>query len=67
MKIEVYLDDTKLDLSNVGLTNFRTQLIDKKERLAREEIMVPQFNLLTGDKDILQKAFLNQKAESLNL
>lgn len=67
MKIEVYLDATKLDLSNVKLTNFKEQMVGKKEKLANEEIIVPPFNLLKGDKFLLQKAFLNQKAESLNL
>jgi hypothetical protein len=67
MKIEVYLDATKLDLSNVKLTDFRQQMVEKKEKLAKEEVMVPPFNKLKGDKFLLQKAFLNQKAESLNL
>jgi hypothetical protein len=67
MKIEVYLDATKLDLSNVKLTDFRQQMVEKKEELAKEEIIVPPFNVLKGDKFLLQKAFLNQKAESLNL
>lgn len=67
MKIEVYLDAAKLDLSNVSLANFKQQMIDKKERLARQEVIVPQFNKLKGDKSILEKAFLNQLAESLNL
>ncbi len=67
MKIEIYLDAAKLNLSNVSLANFNQQMIDKKERLAREEILVPPFNKLKGDKTILQKAFLNELAESLNL
>ena len=67
MKIQIYLDAAEFDLSNVSIANFKEQMIDKKEELAKIEIAIPPFNALKGDKDLLQKAFLNQKAESLNL
>lgn len=67
MKLQIYLDAAEFDLSNVSIANFKEQMIDKKEEFAKTEIAVPPFNALKGDKDILQNAFLNQKAESLNL
>lgn len=67
MKIEIYLDAAKLDISNVSLTDFRQQMVDKKEELAKEDIIVPPFNKLKGDKTLLEKAFINQKVESLNI
>ena len=67
MKIEIYFDAAKLDLSNVVLTDFKQQMLDKKEKLAKEEIIIPPFNRLKGDKTLLEKAFINQKVESLNI
>jgi len=67
MKIEIYLDAAKLDLSNVVLADFKQQMVDKKEKLAKEEIIIPPFNRLKGDKTLLEKAFINQKVESLNI
>jgi hypothetical protein len=67
MNIDIYIDETKLNLSDVSLTDYKQQMIDKKEELANVEIPVPQFNLLKGNKELLHKAFLNQMVESLNV
>lgn len=67
MKIEIYLDAAKLDLSNVALTDFKQQMIDKREDLSKHEVMVPPFNKLKGDKILLENAFISQKVESLNI
>lgn len=67
MTIQIYLDETKLNLSDVSLTDYKKQMIDKKEQLADVEVLIPQFNLLKGNKELLNKAFVNQMVESLNL
>ena len=67
MKIKIYLDETKLNLSNISLTDYKQLMMDKKVLLENIEIPTPQFNLLKGNKELLNQAFLNQMAESLNL
>jgi len=67
MKIKIYLDETKLNLSDISLTDYKQLMMDKKVLLENIEIPTPQFNLLKGNKELLNQAFLNQMAESLNL
>ena len=67
MKIKIYLDETKLNLSDISLTDYKQLMMHKKVLLENIEIPTPQFNLLKGNKELLNQAFLNQMAESLNL
>lgn len=67
MKIKIYLDETKLNLSDISLTDYKQLMMDKKVLLENIEIPTPQFNLLKGNKELLNQAFLSQMAESLNL
>jgi hypothetical protein len=67
MKIQIYLDAAELDLSNIGITNFKDKMVEQKEMFANMTIDVPPFGQLKGNKNLLQQAFLNQMVESLNL
>ena len=67
MKIKIYLDETKLNLSDISLTDYKQLMMDKKVLLENIEMPTPQFNLLKGNKELLNQAFLSQMAESLNL
>jgi hypothetical protein len=67
MKIEIYLDAAKLDITNVSIRNFNKDTQDKKELLSKYEIDFSSMSNLKGEKTLLEKSFQQQKAESLNL
>lgn len=67
MRLEIYLDSVKLDIQNISLTDFRKETQEKKDILSKVEIDFSSIKSLKGDKTLLQKAFLNQMVESLNL
>lgn len=67
MKIEIYIDAAKLDLSNLSITNYGELNEKLKDDFSKTELDFSSIGLLKGNKEILQKAFLNQKAECLNL
>ena len=67
MKIEIYIDAAKLDLSNLTVTDYRKQNDKLKTKFSMSELDFSSIKQLNGNKELLQKSFLNQKAESLNL
>lgn len=67
MKIEIYLDAAKLDISNVSFKDFNKDAQDKKNTLSLVDLDFSSISLLKGEKILLEKSFQQQKAESLNL
>lgn len=67
MKIEIYLDAAKLDISNVSIKDFNKDTQDKKEVLSLHDIDFSSIKSLKGEKTLLEKSFQQEKAESLNL
>jgi|LauGreDrversion4_2_1035121.scaffolds.fasta_scaffold167613_2 hypothetical protein len=67
MKIEIYLDAAKLDITNVSIKDFNKDAQDKKELLSRYKLDFSSMSKLKGEKTLLEKSFQQQKAESLNL
>jgi hypothetical protein len=67
MKIEIKIDAAQLDLSNLTITDYRNENNQLMEKFSKTELDFSSIGLLKGNKELLQKAFLNQKAESLNL
>jgi hypothetical protein len=67
MKIEIYIDAAKLDISNVSVKDFNKDTQDKKNILSLFDIDFSSIGLLKGEKILLEKSFQQQKAESLNL
>ncbi len=65
--IEIYIDNEKLELNNISVTDYKTELLNKKQELEKQEVYLLPLHLLKGNKEFLRKAFLNQKVESLNL
>lgn len=65
MNIEIYLQDQKLDMENISLTNFDEELQLSKYLLSRTELDFSSIHHLVGDKDMLDKSFQHQKKESL--
>lgn len=66
MKIEIYLDASKLDLNNISITNFREQMLSKKVEIEKMEFEFPNLGILKGNRELLQKSFLDTKKELLN-
>lgn len=67
MKIEIYIDAAKLDISNVSVKDFNKDAQDKKNLLSLVDLDFSSISLLKGEKTLLEKSFQQQKAESLNL
>ncbi len=67
MNIEIYLDASKLDISNISIKDFNKDTQDMKNRLSLYELDFSSIGQLKGEKILLEKSFQQQKAESLNL
>jgi hypothetical protein len=65
--ITIYIDNEKLELKNISVTDYKTDVLNKRKELEKQEVYLLPLNLLKGNKELLRKAFLNQKVESLNL
>ena len=64
--MEIYIENEKLDLNNVLVTDYRLQMSDLKTKLEGQSIGFPSLKTLTGSKDLLILAFNEQKQESLD-
>lgn len=65
MNIEIYLEDQKLDMENISLTDFNEELQISKYLLSQTELDFSSIRYLVGDKNMLDKSFQHQKKESL--
>jgi hypothetical protein len=65
MNIEIYLDDQKLDMENISLTNFNEELEISKYMFSKTELDFNSIHYLVGDKNMLDNSFQHQKKESL--
>lgn len=64
--MEIYIENEKLDLNNVLVTDYRLQMSDLKTKLEGQSVDFPSLKTLTGSKDLLILAFNEQKQESLD-
>jgi hypothetical protein len=65
MNIEIYLEDQKLDMENISLTDFNEELQISKYLLSQTELDFSSIRYLVGDKNMLDKSFQHQLKESL--
>jgi hypothetical protein len=65
MNIEVYLENQKLDMENISLTDFNEQLQISKYLFSQTEFDFSSIHYLSGDKTLLEQSFQHQKKESL--
>jgi hypothetical protein len=63
--IEIYLDDQKLDMENILVTNFNEIIAMNKHLFSKTEIDFSSIHYLKGNKDLLELAFQHQKKESI--
>ena len=64
--MEIYIENEKLDLNNVLVTDYRLQMSDLKTKLEGQSVGFPSLKTLTGSKDLLILSFNEQKQESLD-
>lgn len=64
--MQIYIDNSLLDISNISVTNFTEKTEKLKEEFAKTEIDFSSINYLKGEKILLNNAFLNVMAEYIN-
>jgi hypothetical protein len=64
--MQIYIDNSLLDISNISVTNFTEKTEKLKEEFAKSEIDFSSIGLLKGEKILLNNAFLNVMAEYIN-
>lgn len=67
MNIKIFENEELIDFVNVTLTNFREETQLKKDIFSQTIIDFSSIKQLNGNKQILEKAFQNQKVEDLEL
>ena len=65
--IEIYLDDQQLDIKNISVANFNQKTQEIKDKFSKTELDFSSIHFLKGNKELIQKAFINEMVESLNL
>lgn len=66
MKIEIHENENKIELSNISVTNYREEMVKKKEELYKIKIDFSVIKSLKGDKNIIDLSFQDSKNELLN-
>ena len=67
MKLEVYKDGEKLDFENISITRYEIKVFQLGEQLKDMTIDFSSIHELTGDKDILEKAYIHELEEQTKL
>jgi hypothetical protein len=65
MNIELYVNNEKVDMENISITNFNEQIEILKYNFSQTEFDFSSIHYLVGDKNILEKSFQDQLKESL--
>ena len=65
--MEIYLNSEKLDIKNISLTDFNKRTQEIKDEFSKSQLDFSEIQYLKGNKEMLEKSFQQQKAESLNL
>lgn len=65
MNIEIYVNNEKVDMENISITNFNEQIEILKYNFSETEFDFSSIHYLVGDKNILEKSFQHQLKESL--
>ena len=67
MNIEIYVDEKQLDIKNISVANFNERTQQIKDEFSGIVLDFTPIHFLKGNKELLEKSFQQQKAESLNL
>jgi|LakMenE18May11ns_1017448.scaffolds.fasta_scaffold9844119_3 hypothetical protein len=64
MKLEIYIDENKLELINISQKEYIKVMKEKRQELELLDLAFPSMKLLKGDKNILKLAFDSVKQEN---
>lgn len=67
MKIEISLDDTVINFEQLSITDFDMILRLRQKNAGEFNLDFSSIKSLMGDKIMLEKAFQDEKLESVNL
>ena len=67
MNIEIYENNELLDFENISITRYENKVFQLGEKLKDMTIDFSSIHELTGDKDILEKAFIHELEEQTKL
>lgn len=65
--MEIYYENQKLNFEDVSITRFELKLFELGQKFYDTDLNFNSIKELKGDKNILEKAFLHQFIEELNL
>jgi hypothetical protein len=65
-RIEVYEDNTRLNLEQITVTDFKEFIEKAGYTFLNQDIDFGSFGYLKGDKEMLEMAFQHEKKQSLN-
>jgi len=63
--MEIYVNNEKVDMENISITNFNEQIEILKYNFSQTEFDFSSIHYLSGDKTLLEQSFQHQKKESL--
>ena len=67
MKIEIYENNERLDFENISITRYENKVFQLGEKIKDITIDFSSIHELTGDKDVLEKAFIHELEEQTKL
>jgi hypothetical protein len=67
MKLEIYKDGERLDFENISITRYENKVFQLGEQLKDMTIDFSSIHELTGNKDVLEKAFIHELEEQTKL
>lgn len=67
MKLEVYKDGERLDFENISITRYENKVFQLGEQLQDMKIDFSSIHELTGNKDVLEMAFIHELEEQTKL
>jgi hypothetical protein len=65
-RIEVYEDNTRLNLEEITVTDFKEFIEKAGYTFLNQEIDFSSFGYLKGDKEMLEMAFQHEKKQSID-
>ena len=67
MKLEIYKDGERLDFENISITRYENKVFQLGEKINDMTIDFSSIHELTGNKDVLEKAFIHELEEQTKL
>lgn len=63
MRIEIYNNETKIELDNIVIKDYTDDLKEKRDEFSKNEIDFSSISTLKGEKTLMELAFQETKKE----